>query len=128
MYIKGAYTIAGISAYCVGNLNIPFNPMPWETEHALALSGIYLYIHICVDTNIYILTIFVCLCCVSTGNGTTTVPHASNLATPLEIQIEASNGASDYGKNVCTYMHIRVHGKYLSIHVYSNSLNIYIPR
>ena len=43
--------------------------MPWESEHAATLSG----------------------------SGSTSVPYASNLALPLEIQIEASNGASDYG-------------------------------
>ena len=66
---QGAYTIAGICAYCVGNLNIPGNPMPWEIEHADALAM----------------------------NGTSNVPYASNLASPLDIVIEASNGASDYG-------------------------------
>lgn len=55
---RGAFTIAGISAYCVGNLLIPHYPLPWED---------------------------------------TTVGYPSNLATPLEIEIEASNGASDYG-------------------------------
>ena len=44
--------------------------MPWEAEHALDLSG---------------------------AAASTSVPYASNLALPLDIQIEASNGASDYG-------------------------------
>ena len=60
---RGAHTLAGISAYCVGNLRIPHNPMPWEQKE---------------------------------GTG---VVYASNLATPLEIEVEASNGASDYGYN-----------------------------
>ncbi len=54
---KGAYVIAGTAAYCVGNLNIPGYPLPWETE----------------------------------------APIPGNLALPLDIVIEASNGASDYG-------------------------------
>lgn len=55
---RGAHTVAGISAYCVGNLHIPERPMPWENQ---------------------------------------TDAYAANLATPLEIIVEASNGASDYG-------------------------------
>lgn len=55
---RGAYPIAGISAYCVGNLNIPEYDLPWEDK---------------------------------------TFTYPNNLATPLQIQIEASNGASDYG-------------------------------
>jgi phosphoribosylformylglycinamidine synthase len=54
---RGAHTLAGVSAYCVGNLHIPGNPFPWEED----------------------------------------VCYSSSLATPLEIIIEASNGASDYG-------------------------------
>jgi phosphoribosylformylglycinamidine synthase len=55
---RGAYPVAGIAAYCVGNLQIPGYPLPWE------------------DTS------FV---------------YPSNLASPLTIQIDASDGASDYG-------------------------------
>ena len=55
---RGAHTLAGISAYCVGNLRIPSHPLPWEPS----------------------------------GEG-----YASNLALPLDIEVEASNGASDYG-------------------------------
>ncbi len=55
---RGSLVVAGTAAYCVGNLNIPGYPLPWE-------------------------------------DGTFTYP--SNLATPLDIEIEASNGASDYG-------------------------------
>lgn len=58
---RGAHTLAGISAYCVGNLRIPHNPMPWEHKEGAE------------------------------------VVYASNLATPLDIEVEASNGASDYG-------------------------------
>eukprot|EP01038_Epipyxis_sp_PR26KG_P014309 gene14309-19193_t len=57
---RGAYSLAGISAYCVGNLNIPGNPLPWEPEISSTL-------------------------------------YPSNLALPIDIEIEASNGASDYG-------------------------------
>eukprot|EP00595_Chromulina_sp_UTEXLB2642_P003480 CAMPEP_0196763828 /NCGR_PEP_ID=MMETSP1095-20130614/4841_1 /TAXON_ID=96789 ORGANISM="Chromulina nebulosa, Strain UTEXLB2642" /NCGR_SAMPLE_ID=MMETSP1095 /ASSEMBLY_ACC=CAM_ASM_000446 /LENGTH=1200 /DNA_ID=CAMNT_0042117895 /DNA_START=396 /DNA_END=3995 /DNA_ORIENTATION=+ len=57
---RGAHTLAGVSAYCVGNLHIPSYPLPWELD---------------VNTNIY----------------------PSNLAKPLTILIDASNGASDYG-------------------------------
>lgn len=55
---RGAYPVAGISAYCVGNLQIPEYELPWEDK---------------------------------------TFVYPSNLAKPLDIQIEASNGASDYG-------------------------------
>lgn len=55
---RGAYPVAGICAYCVGNLNIPGYVMPWEDKSFL---------------------------------------YPSNLASPLEIEIKASDGASDYG-------------------------------
>ena len=57
---RGAHTLAGISGYCVGALNIPGHPLPWEEEAR-------------------------------------TFAYPSNLAHPLDIKIEASNGASDYG-------------------------------
>ncbi len=55
---RGAYPVAGVSSYCVGNLNIPGYNLPWEDK---------------------------------------TFEYASNLALPLDIEVEASNGASDYG-------------------------------
>jgi phosphoribosylformylglycinamidine synthase len=55
---RGAYTVAGVAAYCVGNLNVPGYDLPWEDK---------------------------------------TFAYPSNLATPLKIEIEASDGASDYG-------------------------------
>eukprot|EP00557_Chaetoceros_sp_GSL56_P007146 CAMPEP_0176504866 /NCGR_PEP_ID=MMETSP0200_2-20121128/16181_1 /TAXON_ID=947934 /ORGANISM="Chaetoceros sp., Strain GSL56" /LENGTH=1316 /DNA_ID=CAMNT_0017904365 /DNA_START=106 /DNA_END=4056 /DNA_ORIENTATION=- len=55
---RGAYPIAGVAAYCVGNLQIPEYDLPWEDKAFV---------------------------------------YPRNLASPLEIQIEASNGASDYG-------------------------------
>lgn len=55
---RGAYPVAGISSYCVGNLNIPAYDLPWEDKSFI---------------------------------------YPSNLASPLDIEIEASNGASDYG-------------------------------
>ena len=55
---RGAHTVAGISAYCVGNLHIPGSLRPWE----------------------------------EIGQ-----PYPDTLASPLDIEIEASNGASDYG-------------------------------
>lgn len=55
---RGSLVVAGTAAYCVGNLQIPGYPLPWE-------DGSFLY--------------------------------PSNLASPLNIEIEASNGASDYG-------------------------------
>lgn len=55
---RGSLVVAGTAAYCVGNLNIPGYPLPWEDE---------------------------------------TFVYPSNLAVPLDIEIEASNGASDYG-------------------------------
>jgi phosphoribosylformylglycinamidine (FGAM) synthase-like enzyme len=62
---RGAHTLAGVSAYCVGNLNIPGHTLPWEQPE---------------------------------------IPYATNLAKPLDIMVEASNGASDYGKQlVCRF-------------------------
>mmetsp|Transcript_29282 Transcript_29282/g.75454 ORF Transcript_29282/g.75454 Transcript_29282/m.75454 type:complete len:1336 (+) Transcript_29282:104-4111(+) len=55
---RGAYVVAGCSAYCVGSLCIPGYDLPWEDRSAAL---------------------------------------PSNLATPLQIQVQASNGASDYG-------------------------------
>ncbi|MCI0469484.1 MAG: AIR synthase-related protein, partial [Nitrospirae bacterium] len=55
---RGSLVVAGASAYCVGNLNIPDYKLPWE-------DGAFIY--------------------------------PGNLASPLQILIEASNGASDYG-------------------------------
>ncbi len=55
---KGSTVIAGTAAYCVGNLQIPRYPLPWEDI---------------------------------------SFTYPPNLATPLQIEIEASNGASDYG-------------------------------
>lgn len=55
---QGAYPVAGVSSYCVGNLNIPGYDMPWEDKSFI---------------------------------------YPSNLAAPLDIEVEASNGASDYG-------------------------------
>jgi len=55
---RGAYPVAGLSSYCVGNLNIPGYNLPWEDK---------------------------------------TFEYPSNLALPLDIEVEASNGASDYG-------------------------------
>ena len=55
---RGAHSVAGISSYCVGNLNIPGYDLPWEDK---------------------------------------SFDYPSNLASPLDIEIEASNGASDYG-------------------------------
>ena len=55
---RGSLVVAGTVAYCVGNLQIPGYPLPWEDD----------------------------------GFG-----YPDNLAPPLQIEIEASNGASDYG-------------------------------
>jgi len=55
---RGAYPIAGISAYCVGNLQIPEYSLPWEESN---------------------------------------FTYPSNLARPLEIQLRANDGPSDYG-------------------------------
>jgi len=55
---RGAYPVAGICAYCVGNLQIPGYELPWEDK---------------------------------------TFEYPSNLASPLDIEIKASDGASDYG-------------------------------
>eukprot|EP01041_Mallomonas_annulata_P005254 gene5254-10510_t len=60
---RGAHSLAGISAYCVGNLHIPHHPLPWEKG----------------------------------GSGSCKESYASNLASPLDIEVDASNGASDYG-------------------------------
>lgn len=55
---RGAYPVAGIAAYCVGNLRIPGYELPWEDASFV---------------------------------------YPSNLASPLNIEIKASDGASDYG-------------------------------
>ena len=55
---RGAYPVAGISSYCVGNLQIPSYDLPWEDKNFV---------------------------------------YPSNLASPLDIEIKASDGASDYG-------------------------------
>jgi phosphoribosylformylglycinamidine synthase len=55
---RGSLVVAGTVAYCVGNLQIPGYPLPWEDR---------------------------------------TFRYPTNLASPLDIEIEASNGASDYG-------------------------------
>jgi phosphoribosylformylglycinamidine synthase len=55
---RGSLVVAGTAAYCVGNLNIPGYPLPWEDA---------------------------------------SFQYPSNLASPLKIEIDASNGASDYG-------------------------------
>lgn len=55
---RGSLVIAGTAAYCVGNLQIPGYPLPWED---------------------------------------TSFSYPPNIAPPLQIEIEASNGASDYG-------------------------------
>ncbi|MEJ2203412.1 MAG: phosphoribosylformylglycinamidine synthase [Gemmatimonadota bacterium] len=55
---RGSLVVAGTAAYCVGNLQVPGYPLPWEDPGFL---------------------------------------YPGNLASPLDIEIEASNGASDYG-------------------------------
>lgn len=55
---RGAYPVAGVSSYCVGNLLIPGYELPWEDKSFV---------------------------------------YPSNLASPLNIEIKASDGASDYG-------------------------------
>lgn len=65
--------MAGIAAYCVGNLHLPQAPLPWEAEP---------------------------------------FPYPANLASPLEILVEASNGASDYGDLPSPYF-----AAYWSFHV-----------
>ena len=55
---QGAYPVAGVCAYCVGNLQIPGYKLPWEDESFV---------------------------------------YPSNLASPLAIEVKASDGASDYG-------------------------------
>lgn len=55
---RGGLVIAGTAGYCVGNLQIPNYPLPWEESSFI---------------------------------------YPKNLAPPLQILIEASNGASDYG-------------------------------
>ena len=55
---RGAYAVAGISAYCVGNLHIPGYDQPWEDK---------------------------------------SFTYPANLASPLDIEVLASDGASDYG-------------------------------
>jgi phosphoribosylformylglycinamidine synthase len=59
----GAMVVAGVAAYCVGNLRIPGYELPWEEIEGVTKGASY----------------------------------PANLASPLQIQIQASNGASDYG-------------------------------
>lgn len=55
---RGGLVIAGTAGYCVGNLQIPGYPLPWEDSSFV---------------------------------------YPGNLASPLEIEVQTSNGASDYG-------------------------------
>lgn len=55
---RGSLVLAGTAAYCVGNLQMPGYPLPWEDP---------------------------------------SFEYPPNLASPLQIELEASNGASDYG-------------------------------
>ncbi|MGO9611888.1 MAG: phosphoribosylformylglycinamidine synthase [Dissulfurispiraceae bacterium] len=55
---RGGLVVAGTAAYCVGNLNIPHYPLPWEEASFI---------------------------------------YPATLASPLQIEIEASNGVSSYG-------------------------------
>ncbi|HSO21973.1 MAG TPA: phosphoribosylformylglycinamidine synthase, partial [Chondromyces sp.] len=55
---RGSLVVAGTAAYCVGNLQLPGDPLPWEDA---------------------------------------AFRYPPNLASPRVIEIEASNGASDYG-------------------------------
>jgi phosphoribosylformylglycinamidine synthase len=55
---RASLIVAGSAGYCVGNLQIPGAPMPWENDAFL---------------------------------------YPETLASPLDIEIQASNGASDYG-------------------------------
>ena len=55
---RGSLVVAGTAAYCVGNLQVPGYPLPWEDP---------------------------------------AFRYPTNLASPLQIEIDASNGASDYG-------------------------------
>lgn len=55
---RGAYSVAGVASYCVGNLLIPGYDLPWEDK---------------------------------------TFIYPSTLASPLTIEVKASDGASDYG-------------------------------
>ena len=55
---RGAYAVAGVAAYCVGNLRVPGYDLPWEDG---------------------------------------SFDYPGNLASPLDIEVLASDGASDYG-------------------------------
>ncbi|MBN2543845.1 phosphoribosylformylglycinamidine synthase [bacterium] len=55
---RGGLVVAGTTAYCVANLQIPGYKLPWEDENFV---------------------------------------YPDNIASALQIEIEASNGASDYG-------------------------------
>lgn len=75
---RGGYVVAGVSAYSFGNLNIPGE-----------------------NNRIYLPSMLISL---PSGyempweNPNDIYPH--NMATPLDIIIQASNGASDYGNKV----------------------------
>jgi phosphoribosylformylglycinamidine (FGAM) synthase-like enzyme len=59
--------------------------MPWEIEHARALASSKTPKKRSINENGV------------DDSANTIVPYATNLALPLNIEIEASNGASDYG-------------------------------
>ena len=69
---RGAYPIAGLCAYCVGNLYFSNHEeaLPWETEFLQ------------MEQELSSAVPFV---------------YPTNMASPLKILIEASDGASDYG-------------------------------
>jgi len=102
----------GICGYCVGALNIPHHSLPWESPTCSSTS-----------TPITITTTTTTDTATATAISTTDTltnqkavatsagqsveedednsspwDYPTNLASPLEILIEASNGASDYGK------------------------------
>ena len=94
------YYGAGICGYCVGALNIPHHPLPWETSARNSTS---------ISTNIAISAVdtFTSVKGADVDAGPAAEDNSSswvyptNLASPLNILIEASNGASDYGKILC---------------------------
>ena len=83
----------GICGYCVGALNIPHHPLPWEiarghnTNSSAAVSNTEPSTAAKAESTDQ-----------SAPVNAVSWNYPANLASPLNILIEASNGASDYGK------------------------------
>lgn len=83
---KGAHVIAGTAGYCFGNLHIP--GLQERARSFFSEDGNVLIICLFSPTPGYVLP------WESSGEGW---EYPSSFAPPLQVAIEASDGASDYG-------------------------------